>query len=251
MRLQRRILSDLNPAMAVVASAARSVADGREPMAADNPFRQAEALFADMVEQGFDLARDVRDAWYELMFVGLYGSPWMRWIGQTHNFQRVPVSHEELKALPEVQAALMNVGRGGLAEAVIRMVLVIAEARGSVRRSRLARFHYVVRRAEPFLSMGAELRAKLMHEQSLIVAFQREAAIQALPLLLPRHDDRRNAIDLVEYLTGPIEELESHSIQALQRFRRLLGLPLIGQFVEAPALAPADAEPAAHEKESL
>ena len=49
-----------------------------QPVAADNPFRQAEALFADLIEQGFDLARDVRNAWYELAFYGLYGSPWMR-----------------------------------------------------------------------------------------------------------------------------------------------------------------------------
>jgi pimeloyl-ACP methyl ester carboxylesterase len=240
MRLQRRLFSDLNPAVAALRPLAEAVEQQRQAVTAENPFRQAEALAADMIEQGFDFVRDMRDAWYELCFIGLYGSPWMRWIGETHNFQRVRKSPEELKLLPEVQAALMNVARGGLAEAVIRMVIVIAEARGMVRRARLARLHYVVRRAEPFLSMGAELRARLMHEQALIVEFKREGAIEALPLLLPRHDDRQNAIGLVEYLTGPIEEMESHSLKALQRFRRLLELPPIGQSVEAPTLVPAE-----------
>ena len=49
---------------------------------------------------------------------------------------------------------------------------------------------------------------------------------------------------MVEYLAGPIEEMEPHSIKALQRFRRLLELPPIGQAVDAPALAPASPEPA-------
>ncbi len=244
LRLQRKLLSDLNPAMAAIKPVARAVLEARAPVAADNPFRQAEALFADLIEQGFDLARDARNAWYELAFYGLYGSPWMRLIGQTHNFERVRKSAEELKALPEVQAALMNVARGGLPEAIVRMLVVIADARGTVRRSGLARVHYVLSRAEPFLSMGTDLRARLLHEQVLIVEFKREAAIEALPLLLPRHEDRVNAIDMVEYLAGPIEEMEPQSIKALQRFRRLLELPPIGQAVDAPALAPASPEPA-------
>jgi hypothetical protein len=245
MRLQRKVLSDLNPAVAAVGPVARAVAAARRPPPADNPFVRAEALFADLIEQAFDVARDVRNAWYELAFFGLYGSPWMRSIGQTHNFQRVRKSAEELKALPEVQAALMNVARGGLPEAIVRMLVVIAEARGSVHRSGLARIHYVLSRAEPFLSMGAELRARLLHEQVLIVEFKREPAIEALPQLLPRHEDRVNAIGMVEYLAGPIEDMEPQAIKALQRFRRLLKLPPIGQSVEAPALVPARAE-AAH-----
>ena len=42
----------------------------------------------------------------------------------------------------------------GSPEAIVRMLIVIADARGSVRRSRLALVHYVLSRAEPFLSMG-------------------------------------------------------------------------------------------------
>jgi hypothetical protein len=77
--------------------------------------------------------------------------------------------------------------------------------------------------------MGNDLRTRLLHEQVLIVEFKREAAIEALPLLLPRHEDRVNAIDMVEYLAGPIEEMEPQSIKTLQRFRRLLKLPPIGR----------------------
>jgi pimeloyl-ACP methyl ester carboxylesterase len=238
LRMQRWVVSDLNPAVAMTAPFARAVAAERRSAAGGNPFLTAEALVADMVEQGFDLARDLRNAWWELAFFALYGSPWMRWIGQTHNFRRVHESDEELRNLPEVRAALMNLGRGGLPEAIIRMLIVVAGAHGSVPRSRLARFHYVVSRAEPFLSLGPELRARLLHEQSLIVEFEREAAIEALALLLSEQEDRVNAVELVEYLAGPLEQMDGHSIQALQRFRRVFDLPPIGQDLAAPDLVP-------------
>jgi hypothetical protein len=74
---------------------------------------------------------------------------------------------------------LRNVARGGFAEAVIRMLIILAEARGSVRRDRLQRSSHVLTRDKPFVSLGAQQGA-----DSVIVQFERERAIEALPSLL-------------------------------------------------------------------
>ncbi len=226
-RAQRRIFSDHNPAMAAVASFAEQITAERKPAGVDNAFRQAEELWAALITQSIDFYRDLRDTWQELAFYGIYGSPLMEWVGRTHNFQRTLKDPAELRFLPEVQAVLRNVERGGLAEAVIRMLVVLAGARGSVRRSRLERSAHVLSHDEPFASLGSERRAELIHEQSVIVEFEKDLAIEALPRLLPDPDERLKAVGVVEFIAGAIEEMEPHTIQALQRFRRVLDLPLL------------------------
>ncbi|MGP0093348.1 MAG: DUF3141 domain-containing protein [Xanthobacteraceae bacterium] len=227
LRLQRRMMSDHVPAAAAIRTVAAAVAADRRPVGPDNPFSRAETLVADAVEQWFDLARDVRDACYELTFLGIYGTPLMHWIGASHTFQRTRVDKDELRYLPEVEGTLANIARGGVPEAVIRMLIILADARGSVRRSRLERSAYTLNRAEPFASLGAERCARLIREQTLIVLFERDAAIEALVDLLPDMDARATAIGTVDYVVGGIEGMEPHTIEVMQMLRRVLGLPAL------------------------
>lgn len=228
MRLQRGLLSDRNPLMAPVAAAARLVEAQRKPVAADNPLLLAEHWWADATEQALDLFRDLRDAWYELAFQAIYGSPIMHWIGRTHDYQRTFRERAELRHAAQVQAILRNVARGGFAEAVIRMLIILAESRGSVRRDRLQRSSQVLSRDEPFVSLEPQQRAELIHEQAVIVEFERERAIEALPELLHTPEQREKAIAVVQYIAGSLEEMEPRTIHAMQQFRKVLGLPPLG-----------------------
>ncbi len=245
MRLQRTLFSSRNPMLAALPSMAQAVEEARKPVDGSNPYLLIERLWADAIEQSFDLYRDMRDAAYELSFFAIYGSPFMQWLGQTHAFQRTRKDVNELRFLPEVEAALMNVERGGFEEAVIRMLIVLAEARGSVRRSRLERSAKVLTQDEPFKSLGAAKRARLIHEQTLIVTFEHDAALAALPVLLGDMADRQRAVDVVEFIAGPLEEMEPNTIHALQAFRRVLDLPqLAARAILNDPLATPDAEAA-------
>jgi pimeloyl-ACP methyl ester carboxylesterase/tellurite resistance protein len=227
-RLQRRFFSSENPMSGWLDSAVTQVrAEKAEAVDHDNPFLLAERLWAAGVEQTLDLWRDVRDAAYESTFFMLYGGAFMHWVGRYDNFTRTHKDRGELRLMPQAQAALMNVGRGHFAEAVIRMLLLLSEARGSVRRDRLERSAHMLSADEPFASLGAERRAQLIHEQSIIVEFEREGAIETLPLLLPARDDRRRAVGAVEFVAGAIEDMEPRTVHMLQRIRLALGLPAI------------------------
>ncbi len=226
-RSLRAIFADGAPGMAAVGACAQQIKARRKPAPPGNVFRVAEALWVDLVAQTIDFHRDMRDAWSELAFYGVYASPVMEWVGRTHNFQRTLKDPSELRMLPEVRAMLRDVARGGFAEAVIRMLIVLAQARGAVRRSRLERSAHVLSHDEPFASLGAERRAELIHEQSVIVEFEKERAIDALAALLSDEDERQKAIGVVEFVVGALEEMDPPTIQALQRFRRVLGLPPI------------------------
>ena len=151
----------------------------------------------------------------------------MHWIGESHSFQRTKKDPRELRLLPEVRAILMGVDRGGFEEAVIRMLILLADTRGNIRRDRLERSAKVLTKDEPFASLGSDRRAALIHEQSIIAEFERDAAVTSLPDLVKSQDERQRAIDVVEFIVGDAEEMEPTTLQLLQRFRAVLALPPI------------------------
>ena len=146
----------------------------------------------------------------------------MRWLGTPYAFERTRKDPKELRFLPEVQAILLGIDRGGFEEAVIRMLILLAELRGSVRRDRLERSSKVLTRDEPFASLGVERRAALIREQSIIAEFEPDRAIETLPNLLPGSEERRKAIEVVEYIAGSMEEMEPRTLKILQRFHAAL-----------------------------
>lgn len=226
-RIQRGWYSDKNPIMPLVESTAGLARETRQPVSSDNMFLTLEKLWASLVIQSFDLARDIRDAAFETSFMAIYGSPLMGWVGTSHDFMRKLKNREKLRYLPEVQQALVNISSGGFAEAVIRMLILIAASRGSVREDRLERSARVMAKDEPFASLGAERRNAIIRDQSLIVEFERERALATLPLLLAMPEDRKKAIKVVEFIAGSIEEMEPETIQVLQQFHEALGFPTL------------------------
>ena len=223
-RVSRSVFGDANPIMKSVPGEAAKAAAARKPADPNNPFLHLERLWSVGVENTLDAIRDFRDAMYEMTFLGIYSSPTMLRLGEPFAFERTRKDPKMLRYLPEVQAILLNIDRGGFEEAVIRMLILMAESRATVRRDRLERSAKVLGHDEPFASLGTEKRAALIHEQSLIAEFERERAIETLPDLLPEMEDRQRAIEVVEFIAGAIEEMEPSTIQLVQRFHAVLGL---------------------------
>ncbi|BDV37879.1 3-hydroxyalkanoate synthetase [Methylocystis bryophila] len=226
-RWSRLMFSSQNLAMRPVQEAAKHILSDRKAADPANPFLAFEKWWAAGALQAIDLSRDLRDASFEAMFLMLYGSPFMTWVATTHAFERTRKDPKELRFLPEVQAILLGVDRGGFEEAVIRMLILLAESRGSVRRDRLQRAATVLSKDEPFASLGAERRAALIREQSIIVEFESDRAINTLPVLLSEGNERKDAIAVVEFIAGSVDDMDPQTVKMLQRFRSVLGLPAI------------------------
>jgi pimeloyl-ACP methyl ester carboxylesterase len=225
LRLRRFVLSDVNPLMRPVEGLATSVREARKPAAKDNPFIAAESLFGTMVESGMTFARDMVDAWQELAFLATWGNPLLARLTDTQRSGAGAEIGETLSELPAVRAALMNIDRGGYAEAVIRILIMMAKSRGEVRQSRLQRSQKVLETTEPFRSLGAKRRSGIIAEQTLIVDFGGEEAMTTLPKLLPDAAERDLAIATVQHIAGDVAEMSEATLALLVRLRELLGLP--------------------------
>jgi pimeloyl-ACP methyl ester carboxylesterase len=243
-RTSRAIVSSKNPLMSALPGMADNVRADRHPVGSDNPFVQLETVWIEGMTQAIDLWRDQRDMMVELTFHTMWGTPWARAFGRNHELHRTLKDKAELRALPEVQAALAQIETGGFAEAVIRMLVLMAENRKGVRRDRLERSSHVLTEDEPFASLGAEGRAAIISRQTLIASYEPERAIETLPMLLKTEQERGLAMRTVFYIPGEVDEMAPGTLALLHRFCDVLGVPRMNETVTEDPLRATDAEPA-------
>ncbi len=240
-RTGRAVFSSRNPALSGLAGMADKIREDRHAASASNPFVQAETIWIDAMTQAIDLWRDQRDMMVELAFLSMWGTPWARAFGKTHELRRTLKDQTELRALPQVQEALCALDTGGFAEAVIRMLVLLAENRKGVRRDRLERSNRVLTEDEPFASLGTDGRAAMISQQTLIATYEPERAIETLPLLLRTPEERALAIRVAYYIPGDLDEMAQGTLALLHRFCDVLDVPRRNEAVTEDPLAPASA----------
>jgi len=224
LRAQRYLMSDQNPWLAPLAGLAETVRRDRRPLAKDNALYRWEKTTADLVTQWYDTMADLRDGWVETLFYSIWSSPAMRAIGANEPPRISEVPGTDLRAVPEVCNALAQMKRGNYAVAVIRMLILLARSRKSIRRDRLERANETLTSQEPFASLDESTRTRIIHQQTLIVEFEPEQAIATLPLLLPDEKDRPRAIDQCEYVAGAFEQMAPETRAVFTKMREVLGV---------------------------
>ncbi len=224
LRLQRSLLASPNPMMAMIEPLAESVLDNRHPLTSGNPFHLAERFGADLIEQAWNAMRDLRDAAMEASFLMLCGNPLALWYDEPKAARRATEQLEDLQALPEVQAALGRIEQGGLAEAIVRVLVLLAATREDVRRDRLERSFEVLSTRRPFAEIEQPARARMIHEQTMVAHFKPEAALNTLLKLLATKPARREAMAIVDYVIGKRDEMEPTTARQIDAMRALLDL---------------------------
>ncbi len=77
----------------------------------------------------------------------------------------------------------------------------------------------------------------IVNQQTLIGTFEPEKAVETLPFLLEEQQERALAVQIVQFIAGPIAEMSPHTLSLLQRFCDVLELPHLTEDVLANPLA--------------
>lgn len=225
MRTARAALNSGKPGMKLVHVAADKITESRRKADPENPFLVMERIFGQVVENSLDVLRDVREAHMELTFLTMWANPVALAFGHTHATGRTQKDPTHFADLPEVKTILRKIDQGGLSEAIIRMLVLVAGTRNEVRHDRLQRSMDTMHNHASLADMQVEDRVKLVHEQTVIAHFAKEQALSTLPVLLITQEDRQTAIEALRYVVGSEDEMAPETRVMVDLMSNLLDLP--------------------------
>ena len=222
LRTQRVIFSDRNPIMPMLDKAAESIVRERKPASIDNPFIMAEKVASELIETQLNLYRNMRDSMTETSFFSIYSSPMIKAFISPKDSGMPKRTTVDVRQMPEVHHALENVDKGGLAEGVVRILHLLNDARGYVRRTRLERELIALGHSKLFPDMDHEDIVKIVHQQALIVDFEPKLAMYTLPVLLNTQTAQKKALKLVMDIAGPRDTMHPFALKMYGQIEELL-----------------------------
>lgn len=197
LRLQYHALSSKNPWMFLVKSAAEAIDGNRKPVSGENPFLAIQERMGKQIVQMLNSWRDAQEALSEAVFLTIYGSPALQTaVGidpETEPSRSRQMSPEHRMMLNKRIAELRSrIEEGGLREATLRALLYIGSARGMVDERSIAALRQV-RRDHAAAQLSLPEFKMLVREQFFMLLLDPEAALAAIPKLLPADDNQRRA----------------------------------------------------------
>ena len=240
LRLQRFLLSDLNPAMWPVRLMAEAVRKDRRPAARrkrvrDQPSMRSRSRSSRRSTSTARSGSGCRSSPSRRSTT----RPWSRRSPACGRPMPTPASRAPATHTPsscstaKVEAIRTREEQGGFPEAVLRIMLAVAQAERmfDVRGFRLAQ--RIKQEDAALRHIPREHMKAAAREQAFMLRFDRERALAALPAMLPTEDERRKALDIVRRIGYADGEIRPEGAAVLARIEGILGL-------EEGASAPAE-----------
>jgi hypothetical protein len=230
LRLQYELLSDKNPWMAPVSAMADVVRKNRQPASVDSPLLTMQDIVSDGIVAGLNIWRDVSETVAERTFLAIFGSPLLQIAvgidpADTRPLRKAgktPLHRKQIAA--RIAELKSRIAAGDVREGAIRALIYVGMPRGSVDE----RGFEAIRRMRA-LKNGmqrptlAEFKA-MMRDQAFLLQLDPEAAVTAIPALIPDAESRRWTVAAVRRVLSASGEIAGEVAERLQRIARLLGV---------------------------
>ena len=245
LRLQYEAFSSQNPFMSVVKSLAERAGEDRKQVAKDNPFFAFQEQVSKQIVHALDSWRDTQEALSEATFLAVYGSPVLQAaVGidpQSTPSRRQEMSATHRKMLEKRIAELKSrIGDGGVREAAIRGLLYVGSARGMVDERSLEALRNV-RRNDTGARLTLSEFKMLVREQFFMLLLDQEAALAAIPRLLPDNAGQRlAAFTAIRDVLSASAAISGEVAKRLKRLAELFGLDAGEGLDRASNVAPFD-----------
>jgi pimeloyl-ACP methyl ester carboxylesterase len=220
MRTQRLLWSDANPLLWWLPTAAAFVQKEIPPAAPDNPLLWLQERVSDLVGGFLDSYRDLRDAGLENSFQFVYGA-----LDASGASERLQAGRPMMRSGAEELSAraLAGISEGGVPEAVVRMLLLMMKAGGSVRRETLGYVQGKLAEVAAFAALDAATLRTMLTAQNIIVAYEPEQALRTLAALLPTPEARSEAMQILRRVLPADVSARPMQSAMLARFAEVLG----------------------------
>ncbi|MBN2231807.1 MAG: DUF3141 domain-containing protein [Deltaproteobacteria bacterium] len=226
LRLQRTLVSDLNPFFWPLAAMAETVKENRKPVATDNLFRQLQEAASRQIVDTLNCYRDQRDLFQEKLFFRMYDNPWMKMLfpvtapEEPHPADLPP---QEQKPAAGDRAALMaDMEAGGFPEAVVRIMLAVCSADGAVDKCEYLVAQEAIRGHARLKKFKPETFRDMVKTQSRMLQTDPERAIAALPKMVKTARDRKAAVEMARNIAMADTVLHLEEQKLLEKIETLL-----------------------------
>ncbi|APG91584.1 DUF3141 domain-containing protein [Sinorhizobium americanum] len=230
LRLQYELFGPSNPFMAWIQAAAEHVRLDRKPVAAENPFLALQENMSQQIVNGLEAWRRTVEQLSEETFRAVYGAPVLQTAlgidSKTDRPCRPAKSHLHQELVKTRIASLRaEIAEGGLREALARALLFVGKARGGADERGFEAIRRL-RRAHPTASQLTLPQFKaLLRKQYFILLIDEEAALAAIPRLLPEDlDERRSAFKVLREVLEASGAIAGAAAERMQRVETLFGL---------------------------
>ena len=221
------IFSERNPMMRQVAQLAEQVRQQRRPAAADNPLVQWQAKFSEGIVAALDGYRDLRDATLEQIFLATYSSPILQAMvglrASDESPRRHPGDEPERTAFIEKRIAELKdrIGDGGPREAAIRCLLHIGMAGPGVDERA---FNELLQIRAEHGGMALDEFKRILREQYFSLLLDRDAALAAIPKMLPADQaTRAKILEAIQRTVNAVGKVEGERAKRLAEIEKLFG----------------------------
>jgi pimeloyl-ACP methyl ester carboxylesterase len=193
LRAQYDAFSRRNPFMAFVPTAAESVRDHREPVAASNPIWQAQQWTSNWIETSLNILRDVRDQWFEALFHGVYGSPAIQALAGLKASEASPRRRPGMDSVyrafvaHRIEELMWAIGEGGAREGAIRAAFYIRMPEGVADERGFRLLQRMREDAGAGLTL-AEFK-KMARDQFFCLLLDQRRAVAAIPAMMAREPE--------------------------------------------------------------
>lgn len=228
LRLQYAMFSNKNPMMRFVPQLADKARAERKVAAPDNPYVKMQEQVSETITESLEALGRFRDQTQEAIFHHVYGSPWLQaWMGTppkgTRPRPKPGVSPDQQAAIAErIEQLLATMEGGGPLEAVVRAMVYIAKGQKSVD----ARSFEVLRKIlKEYPDITLAHYKAVVREQWAMLTIDEEAALKALPKLLPTDAAKRRALfEKIREIRTAAGELEGEAKRRFEEIRSLFNI---------------------------
>jgi hypothetical protein len=212
---------------------------------AEQPLRQSERAFSDLMIASFDYYRDVRDALSEAQFFQTYGNLFSLYLADKYEAEERAAPGDP-RELPFVKQALASIAQGGYAEALARVAYMLARKGEPLPLERIEQKKELLEEYRDLLPpITLEQARRNRGMQEIIVNYEPQRALDTLPQLLSVPADRERFFALGQRLINDERVQQAkptkEQLDMLARIRAVLGVegktPVRLEAVAAPAAA--------------